>query len=149
LLFILAPIAVAEFVDCSYKGSVVDVSGYPIRGVTVRVQGSDSIGSVTDKDGKFFLEFQTKTDQTTIIEVVLDGYETYTTEFNGSDGSIHASLVRVVLSSDGYHESGQIGSYVFSNTLYNDACFCLLTRNYFLDVFSSLNCLYSVRNIIT
>jgi len=113
LLFILAPFAVADFVDGSYQGRVYDVSGNPIYGVIVRVQGSESTGSVTDTNGDFFVEFQTEIDKTTVIEVVLDGYQTYTTKFVGSWGPTHVSFANIVLSSDGYHESGQIGDAIF------------------------------------
>jgi hypothetical protein len=113
LLFILAPVAVADFVDGSYKGRVYDVSGNPIYGVIVRVQGSESTGSVTDTNGDFFVKFQTEIDKTTVIEVVLDGYQTYTTKFVGTWGPTHVSFANIVLSSDEYHESRQIGDAIF------------------------------------
>lgn len=71
LLYLLIP-QVANGQKRNITGTVVDITGLPITGATVKISDSPSIGTITDVDGKFTLQAEGNT----ILEISFIGYTT-------------------------------------------------------------------------
>lgn len=71
LLYLLIP-QVVNGQKRNITGTVVDVTGLPITGATVKISDSPSIGTITDVDGKFTLQAEGNT----ILEISFIGYTT-------------------------------------------------------------------------
>ncbi|MEZ5009896.1 MAG: carboxypeptidase-like regulatory domain-containing protein [Chitinophagales bacterium] len=96
LLLLLTPILLFAQEEVNLKGRVVDVEGEAIIGANVRFE-SPAIGSVTDKNGYFSIQFE-MSDLNFPVTLVCSyvGFETYKREFTNSD-ELNIRLLKIEL----------------------------------------------------